>query len=494
MGSPDGASSAVRRSLGIEFRGFTWPDRLLVISTPFDFHSVIAGLTSVNYVADPDRWHFLLKIPGLWRVMFLIKENETDEQILTREFAQELMKGVVPGITHYEIAHTTLYKVHQRVAKTFRQGRAFLAGDAAHINNPLGGMGMNGGIHDAINLADKLARVVRGEAPAEELDRYERQRRPIAEEEIIQQAHRNRTRMQERDPARRRAMLDDLKRTIDDPARLKAYLLKSSMIEGLRRALTEVRLCLHIANGAVECPQIEGFDECRLQGADALHRFAVDRDERGAKRFMAPDHQIESAAQRSEIEWAAQPNRNRDVVRRRRGRIELLDQLDNTNITDVEYDAVVGMAKFIFESRGVTNDVAVYASDMGMSDDDPMLQYMQGPFVRSSLWSYMVQRNAVGLQRLGEAAMQDIQNDALYDSYCYWISMEAEYGNDPMYSMMFYWMTNYYEQSLVDGYTKSAQKYMSAALHYDAGYSAGADIQEAWVRAKITRDQWVNPQ
>ena len=174
--------------------------------------------------------------------------------------------------------------------------------------------------------------------------------------------------------------------------------------------------------------------------------------------------------------------------------IELLDQLDNTNITDVEYDAVVGMAKFIFESRGVTNDVAVYASDMGMSDDDPMLQYMQGPFVRSSLWSYMVQRNAVGLQRLGEAAMQDIQNDALYDSYCYWISMEAEYGNDPMYSMMFYWMTNYYEQSLVDGYTKSAQKYMSAALHYDAGYSAGADIQEAWVRAKITRDQWVTPQ
>ena len=68
------------------------------------------------------------------------------------------------------------------------------------------------------------------------LDRYERQRRPIAEEEIIQQAHRNRTRMQERDPARRRDMLKDLQRTIDDPVKLKAYLLKSSMIEGLRRA------------------------------------------------------------------------------------------------------------------------------------------------------------------------------------------------------------------------------------------------------------------
>ena len=71
----DGASSMVRRSLGIEFEGFTWPDRLLVISTPFDFHSVIPGLTSVNYVADPERWYFLLQIPGLWRAMFLVNED-----------------------------------------------------------------------------------------------------------------------------------------------------------------------------------------------------------------------------------------------------------------------------------------------------------------------------------------------------------------------------------------------------------------------------------
>ena len=58
----------MRRSLGIEFEGFTWPDRLLVVSTPFDFYSVIPGLSSVSYVADPERWYFLLQIPGLWRV------------------------------------------------------------------------------------------------------------------------------------------------------------------------------------------------------------------------------------------------------------------------------------------------------------------------------------------------------------------------------------------------------------------------------------------
>ena len=127
----DGASSKVRRALGIEFEGFTWPDRLLVVSTPFDFHSVIPGLTSVNYVADPERWYFLLQIPGMWRVMFLVNEDASDERVQSREFAQSLMAGVVPGISNYPIDHITLYEVHQRVAKTFRQGRAFLIGDAA---------------------------------------------------------------------------------------------------------------------------------------------------------------------------------------------------------------------------------------------------------------------------------------------------------------------------------------------------------------------------
>src|SRR4029453_2706985 len=101
----DGASSSVRRVLGIAFEGFPWPDPLLVVSTPFDFRAVIPELTAVNYVADPERWHFLLQIPGLWRVMFLVKENESDELARTGEFANALMAGVVPGISRYEIAH-----------------------------------------------------------------------------------------------------------------------------------------------------------------------------------------------------------------------------------------------------------------------------------------------------------------------------------------------------------------------------------------------------
>jgi 2-polyprenyl-6-methoxyphenol hydroxylase-like FAD-dependent oxidoreductase len=228
----DGASSSVRRALGIAFEGFTWPERLLVVSTPFDFHAVVPGLTAVNYVADPERWHFLLQIPGLWRVMFLVKENESDEQARTREFANALMAGVVPGIAHYEIAHTTLYKVHQRVAKTFRLGRAFLAGDAAHINNPLGGMGMNGGIHDAINLTERLAAVWHGKADDAELDRYDRQRRLVTLEAIQAQTIANKQNLESPDPAFReslRTIQSDARRTYD-------YLLRVSMISSLRRA------------------------------------------------------------------------------------------------------------------------------------------------------------------------------------------------------------------------------------------------------------------
>jgi 3-(3-hydroxy-phenyl)propionate hydroxylase len=228
----DGASSVVRRSLGIEFEGFTWPDRLLVVSTPFDFYSVIPGLSAVSYVADPDRWYFLLQIPGLWRAMFLVNEDATDERVQTREFAQMLMAGVVPGISNYEIAHITLYKVHQRVAKTFKLDRSFLIGDAAHINNPLGGMGMNGGIHDAVNLATRLAAVWRGEAPEAELERFDKQRRLVTLEYIQKYTIQNKKNMESPGDEFRQG----LQATAADPARTRDYLMRVSMIASLQRA------------------------------------------------------------------------------------------------------------------------------------------------------------------------------------------------------------------------------------------------------------------
>src|SRR3984885_8391872 len=228
----DGARSDVRRALGIAFDGFTWPDRYLVVSTPFDFYSVIPHLDPVSYLADPVRWHFLLQIPKLWRVMFRIAAEERDELALAPEFAQTLMAQVVPGIDRYEIAHTTLYRVHQRIAKAFRGGRAFLIGDAAHVNNPLGGMGMNGGIHDAINLTERLAEVWRGAKPDAELDRFDLQRRLVTKEHVERQSIQNKDNL-EADDNEFRVFLQ---RTAADPALTRDYLLRVSMIGSLRRA------------------------------------------------------------------------------------------------------------------------------------------------------------------------------------------------------------------------------------------------------------------
>jgi 3-(3-hydroxy-phenyl)propionate hydroxylase len=228
----DGARSDVRRSLGIAFEGFTWPERFLVVSTPFDFGKIIPGLVEVCYVADPQRWHFLLQIPGLCRIMFPIAAHESDELALSPAFAQSLMATIVPGHSDYEIAHVTLYRVHQRVAATFALGRTFLVGDAAHINNPLGGMGMNGGIHDAIDLTERLADVWHGKSGAAELERFDRQRRLVTLEYIEKQSIENKRNLESDGEEFGRA----LSHIAADTGRTYDYLLRVSMIASLRRA------------------------------------------------------------------------------------------------------------------------------------------------------------------------------------------------------------------------------------------------------------------
>jgi 3-(3-hydroxy-phenyl)propionate hydroxylase len=227
----DGARSEVRRAVGISFEGFTWPERFLVVSTPYDFRAHIPDLVSVNYVADPKRWHFFLEIPGLWRVMFPVAEQESDALALSSDFGQMLLAGTISGVTRFEVAHTTLYKVHQRVAGSFRRGRTFLAGDAAHINNPLGGMGMNGGIHDAMNLTALLAEVWHGRRPESELDRYDRQRRGVTKEYIEKQSIQNKRNLEASGEFK-----EHLRDIAADPARSRDYLLRVAMIDSLRRA------------------------------------------------------------------------------------------------------------------------------------------------------------------------------------------------------------------------------------------------------------------
>jgi 3-(3-hydroxy-phenyl)propionate hydroxylase len=235
--SAEGARSIVRKDLDIEFEGFTYPDRTLNIEVAYDFRT--HGYTERNYISDPEEWSNLFHWkgpPDRWRVHFPTQPDD-DEAALTRpEALQARLQRFLPTGKPFDIVGTNVYIVHQRVAKKFRAGRAILAGDSAHVNSPIGAMGMNSGVHDAFNLADKLVKILRKEAGDELLDRYERQRRHVAVQHTQAQTIRNKRLLAEKDPAVRQKNHDELRRSAEDPKLARAFLLRSSLIESLREA------------------------------------------------------------------------------------------------------------------------------------------------------------------------------------------------------------------------------------------------------------------
>jgi 2-polyprenyl-6-methoxyphenol hydroxylase-like FAD-dependent oxidoreductase len=231
----DGARSAVRKGLALGFEGVTFPETTILATTRLDFAAHLAGLSSVNYCWAPTGTFSLLRLPGEWRVSLYPDDDEDLEAALEPASIERKLQRIVARPDPYEVLQTRPYRIHQRVVDHYRLGRVLLAGDAAHLNSPSGGMGMNGGIHDAFNLSDKLARVLHGE-DERLLDLYERQRRPVALEQILAQSGRNRARMQERDPQKRLAALRELQAIAADPQRALQHLLRTSMIEGLRQA------------------------------------------------------------------------------------------------------------------------------------------------------------------------------------------------------------------------------------------------------------------
>jgi 3-(3-hydroxy-phenyl)propionate hydroxylase len=232
----DGASSTVRKEIGVKFEGFTYPELFMLISTPFGFADYLPKLARINYFADPEEWLLLLRVPDFWRCLLPTSPDKSEEELLSDGSIESCLQKIAKSDKPYEIAHRTLYRVHQRVAVAYGKGRIFLVGDAAHINNPLGGMGMNGGIHDAFNLAEKIFSVLcKGTAP-ETLELYERQRRPIAIECIKAQSMENLAVLNETNSKKRKRQLDKVRRTADDPKRAYEYLMRTSMLSGLRKA------------------------------------------------------------------------------------------------------------------------------------------------------------------------------------------------------------------------------------------------------------------
>jgi 3-(3-hydroxy-phenyl)propionate hydroxylase len=235
----DGARSAVRHLMNIAFEGFTWPERFLVIGIRQDLAP--HGYTFNAYVAHPVDWGAIFKMPhngppGLWRVLFPPDPDLSDETVLGHDFAARGLKHFLNLPGPWDIEHTNIYRVHQRVATEFRQGRYVIVGDAAHVNNPLGAFGLNGALQATFNLGEKLARVCRGEADEALLDKYVRQRRAANVAFVQAQSIRNKQVLEEKDPAVRQRNLDELRAIAADPVRHKDYVVRSSMIWSVRHA------------------------------------------------------------------------------------------------------------------------------------------------------------------------------------------------------------------------------------------------------------------
>jgi 3-(3-hydroxy-phenyl)propionate hydroxylase len=223
----DGGRSTVRKSLDIEFEGYTWPERFLVITTKFDFQAAL-GCCLRNYMADPEEWTNLFKVAGddlkgRWRAVYNTREDETDEEALSDEAVKARLSRVHVPAGSRDYLHLNLYAVHQRVAKNFRKGRVFLCGDAAHVNNPIGGLGLNSGIHEAWHLANLLK-------SDGDLDAYEKTRRALNIKYVQEQTIANKKRLEEKEPAARERRFQELREMASDPKRHKAFLMRASLL------------------------------------------------------------------------------------------------------------------------------------------------------------------------------------------------------------------------------------------------------------------------
>jgi 3-(3-hydroxy-phenyl)propionate hydroxylase len=232
----DGANSMVRKWLGTEFDGFTYPEKFLCLSTEQELSDHFPGLAHVNYVSDPQEWLVLLRVPKLWRVLLPADEDVSDDELRSDAMKNAVFDRLTGDGEAVETFHRTVYRVHQRVAKSFVEGRVMLIGDACHLNNPIGGFGMNSGVHDAFNLAEKLLPAIADGKPNGSLALFDRQRRTVTHAFTQAQTMQNMAFLKggaDQAHERRRAEMQSIK---DSDERRRAYLLRQAMFESLDHA------------------------------------------------------------------------------------------------------------------------------------------------------------------------------------------------------------------------------------------------------------------
>lgn len=228
----DGAHSKIRDSLKLALEGMTYAERFLIISTSYDISSVIPGLSHVSYLADPDEWAAVIHSPDHWRMLFPVRNSESDAEAARLDRAYQRVADFVDkeDLEDFEVDDITVYRVHRRAVECMVHKRVYLVGDAAHLNNPLGGQGMNSGIHDAVTLAQNLVACFSGALEWDALELWASERKNVASTYVGSDTHANYLALTEKDPVKKAEWRRELAGLVADKDALKAYLFRSAML------------------------------------------------------------------------------------------------------------------------------------------------------------------------------------------------------------------------------------------------------------------------
>ena len=231
----DGANSIVRRQLGIDFSGFTYKEKFLTLSTEEKIEQCFDNLAYVNYVSDPKDWFVLLKAPSAWRVLVPIENKMKDSEIVSDHNIDKVFERVLGTPKKIKTIHRTIYRVHQRVVDKMVHQNIFLIGDAAHLNNPLGGLGMNSGLHDAWNLSQKLGLIINHGDNKELLKQFDRQRRSVMNDFIQRQTIKNKTMIEESGKKSLESQWEEMRTVHADKNKRRDYMMEQSMTNSIQR-------------------------------------------------------------------------------------------------------------------------------------------------------------------------------------------------------------------------------------------------------------------
>jgi len=240
----DGSHSAVRKALGIELDGFTYPYPTTVVATPFKFEDHFAGLAPVTYWSGPTGRLSMIRTPDIWRIAMttplegvdISSDDRGSISEPTQDFivAIDLLLSRLPGVSlaDLELKQYEVYRSHQRIAREFSVDRVALAGDAAHLTTTNGGMGLNSGVQDAAALVKALEAAI-AQNSSGPISQYAKERKEFCTNFLQPTTTTNHKTVDNPDYEARKSRLTELLADTNNPEVVKQVIARASMISEL---------------------------------------------------------------------------------------------------------------------------------------------------------------------------------------------------------------------------------------------------------------------